>query len=139
MPPASALTSITIEGEYPFEVFDGPRLISEKSETHELKVLAPRTLLLRAPEYLLAEVITVEGRRDRVQHFTAPPLGRLTIRTPLETCSVIIGGRDFGFPPIVDQPLVARSYRVELKCPIGPGASAIVVVSPGESRVRIIR
>jgi serine/threonine-protein kinase len=139
MLPAAAFTSITIEGEYPFEVLDGPRVISEKSETHELKVPAPRTLLLRAPEYLLAEIIKVEPGRDRVQRFTAPQLGRLTIRTPLETCSVIIGGRDFGFPPIVNQPLVARSYRVELKCPTGLGASAIVVVPPGESRVRIIR
>lgn len=139
LPAGAAFTSITIEGEYPFEVLDGPRVISEKSDTHELKVPAPRTLLLRAPEYLLAEIIKVEPGRDRVQRFTAPQLGRLTIRTPLETCSVIIGGRDFGFPPIVDQPLVARSYRVELKCPTGPGARAIVVVPPGESRVSIIR
>ncbi|MBI1874720.1 MAG: protein kinase [Acidobacteria bacterium] len=137
--PFAPLTLITIEGEYPFEVLDGPRVISERSETHELKVPAPRTLLLRAPEYLLAQVIKVEAGRDRVQHFTAPLLGKLTIRTPLETCSVMIGGRDFGFPPIVDQPLVARSYRVELRCPTGPGASAIVVVPPGETRVRIIR
>jgi hypothetical protein len=71
--------------------------------------------------------------------YTVPELGRLTIRTTLETCRVSIGGRDFGFPPINEQKLAAGSYRVKLSCPDGDDRSQTVAVAPGQVRMEVIR
>jgi hypothetical protein len=71
--------------------------------------------------------------------YTVPAPGTLTIRTPLETCTVVIAGRDLGFPPITNLKLAAGNYRVELKCPDGNNKTAAVAIAPGQPRTEIIR
>ena len=70
----------------------------------------------------------------------APPdLGRLTIRTPLETCNVWVGGRDLGYPPITEQKLAAGNYRVEIQCPDGNTRTEQVTIDGGKSTTKVIR
>ena len=60
--------------------------------------------------------------------------GALTIRTPLETCKVSIGGRDLGFPPITDQKLAAGNYRVRAcAAPTATEAQISVTIEAGQA------
>ena len=63
---------------------------------------------------------------------SAPDLGRLTVRTPLETCNVWVAGRDLGYPPITDQKLAAGNYRVEVRCPDGNDRAETVTIEAGK-------
>jgi hypothetical protein len=96
-------------------------------------------LRLRASEYLLDMPLRADSPSGRVS-FTVPEAGRLTIRTPLETCKVFVAGRDLGFPPINDQRVAAGTYRVELRCPDeGDNKTATVNVLAGQPKTEIIR
>ena len=97
--------SVTLSGSYPFEVLDGSRVIGESASEHTLTIAGPRVLRLRNSDYLLDYSVRVDAGRTSA---TPPDLGRLTIRTPLETCNVWVGGRDLGYPPITEQKLAAR-------------------------------
>ncbi len=46
---------------------------------------------------------------------SAPDLGKLSLLTTFETCKVVIGGRDFGYPPLSEQPLAPGTYEVVLQ------------------------
>ena len=70
---------------------------------------------------------------------SAPDLGRLTVRTPLETCNVWVAGRDLGYPPITDQKLAAGNYRVEVKCPDGNDRAESVTIEGGKLNTKVIR
>lgn len=130
--------SVALSGSYRFEVLEGSRVVSAAATKHDLSLPGPTTLRLRASEYLLDVPLKADSASGRLS-YTVPELGRLTIRTPLETCKVVIGGRDFGFPPITDQKLAAGSYRVELRCPDGNNKTATVTVSAGQPKTEIIR
>ncbi|OFW03947.1 MAG: hypothetical protein A3H96_16010 [Acidobacteria bacterium RIFCSPLOWO2_02_FULL_67_36] len=127
------------EGSYPFEVLDGSRVISAAATSHHLTVSGRRSLRLRAPEYFLDQSVTVDPASGRQAHFQAPGLGRLTVRTPLETCTVMIAGRSLGFPPIVNVPIAAGKYTVQLKCQSEPNRQAAVTISARQDSVEIIR
>ena len=60
-------------------------------------------------------------------------------RTTLETCKVLIAGRDFGYPPLTAQPVAAGSDQLQLRCPDGTTRSSRVSVSAGETRTEVIR
>jgi Protein kinase domain len=113
---------VSIVSGYLVEVFDGGRMISNASETHDLLVASGKTLTIRAPEYLLDAPVRVEGKRVDYQ---APAIGWLNVRTTDETCDIRIGSKDLGSPPITQLPIAAGSYRVDVVCPNGqnpPGA-----------------
>ena len=131
--------SVAVSGSYPFEVWDGGRRISSASTRHDLAVESARTLRLRAPEVLLDSPLRVDGAIGSRVSAAAPALGRLTLRTTLETCKVVIGGRDFGYPPLTAQPVAAGSYELQLRCPDGTTRSSRVSVSAGETRTEVIR
>ena len=131
--------SVAVSGSYPFEVWDGSRRISSASTRHDLAVESARTLRLRAPEVLLDSPLRVDGAIGSRVSAAAPALGRLTLRTTLETCKVVIGGRDFGYPPLTAQPVAAGSYELQLRCPDGTTRSSRVSVSAGETRTEVIR
>ena len=78
-----------------------------------------RTLRLQSSEVLLDMPLKVEGGAGSRVAASAPALGRLTLRTPLETCKVVVGGHDFGYPPLNEQPMAAGPHQVSLKCPDG--------------------
>jgi hypothetical protein len=124
---------VSIAGTYTFEVFDGRRLLSAAAETHELTVAGPRTLRLVAPEYFLDRPVQVEGPAGRRVELRAPDLGKVTIRSALETCQVRIGGRDLGFPPINNQPIASGTYRIDLVCPNGQNQFGAATISPGQT------
>ncbi len=137
--PREETVPVTITGTYPFEVLENGRVISAEASSHSFTTTGPRTLRLRAPEYFLDRVVEVQpGNRRRID-LDAPELGRLTVRTSLETCNVAIGDRSLGFPPIVDQPIVAGSHVVSLSCPDGDRRQVRVVIAPGEPHLEIIK
>jgi hypothetical protein len=136
--PAVTSSTLVLAGSYPFEVVEGSRVLSPAAMRHEITISSPRSLRLRATEYMLDMPINADPASTR-RSYTVPDLGRLTIRTTLETCRVSIGGRDFGFPPITEQKLVAGSYRVRLSCPDGDDRSTTVAVAPGQVRMEVIR
>jgi len=136
-PEAAGLT-VSLSGSYPFEVVDGGRVISPAAERHTISLPGPRTLRLRSSEVMLDTPLRADSSTGRVS-YEVPQLGRLTIRTPLETCNVTVQGRDLGFPPINEQRLAPGSYKVELKCPDGDTRTATVAIAAGQSRIEVIR
>jgi serine/threonine-protein kinase len=120
LPPAEVPTvKVTATGSYPFEVLDGKRLLSPMATSHDLNVPSQRVLRLQAPSYLLDYPIKIDQAGGRAMQIQAPELGKLTIRSTMETCQVSVNGRDFGFPPINGQLIAAGTYNVQLRCPDG--------------------
>jgi hypothetical protein len=128
--------SITLKGSYPFEVVDGARVIGESGTEHTLTLAGPRVLRLRNSEYMLDSSVRVDASRTSAN---VPDLGRLTVRTPLETCNVWVAGRDLGYPPITDQKLAAGNHRVEVRCPDGNNRAETVAIEPGKLLTKVIR
>jgi len=135
---AATSIAVTVSGSYPFEVLDGSRVISAASTRHEFSVPGPRVLRLRAADYMLDAPLRAESGSGRVSYTVAEP-GRLTIRTPLETCEVSINNKEIGFPPISDQKLAAGNYRVQLSCPDGSERKVSVTIAPGQPHTEVIR
>jgi hypothetical protein len=135
-PAAPASLSVTFTGSYPFEVVDGSRVIGDSGTEHTLTVPGPRVLRLRNSDYMLDYAVRVDANRKVV---SPPALGRLTIRTPLETCKVWLAGRDLGYPPITEQKLAANDYRVEVRCPDGDTRTENVTVEAGKLNTKVIR
>ena len=111
---------------------------SAASTHHEFSVPGPRVLRLRAADYMLDAPLRAESGSGRVS-YTVPEPGRLTIRTPLETCEVSINNKEIGFPPISDQKLAAGNYRVQLSCPDGSERKVSVTIAPGQPHIEVIR
>ncbi len=130
---------VQVAGNYPFEIFDGNNRISVRSARHEISVEPPRTLRLVAPELLLNAPLKIERSGAGRVTASAPDLGKLSLLTTFETCKVIIGGRDFGYPPLIEQPLAPGTYEVVLKCPDGEGKNARVTIESGQTRRESIR
>ena len=135
-PAAPATMSVTLKGSYPFEVVDGARVIGESSTEHTLTLAGPRVLRLRNSEYMLDYSVRVDAGRTSAG---PPALGRLTVRTPLETCNVWVAGRDLGYPPITEQKLAAGNYRVEVRCPDGNSRAETVRIDAGTLNTKVIR
>jgi serine/threonine-protein kinase len=131
--------SVELSGTYPFEVWDAGKKISPASTHHEISLESSRTIRLRSSEVLLDLPVKIDGQPGSKASAEAPALGKLTLRTPLETCKVVIGGRDFGYPPLNEQPMAAGSHEVELKCPDGTSKQATVSITPGQTHTEVIR
>ena len=71
--------------------------------------------------------------------YTVPEAGFLSIRTHDETCTVLVGDRDLGVPPIAEQRVASGTHRVSLRCPDGSTRGTTVTLRPGERRVEVIR
>jgi serine/threonine-protein kinase len=135
-PSAPAALSVTLKGSYPFEVMDGARVIGASGTEHTLTLAGPRVLRLRNSEYMLDYSVRVDAARTSAN---APDLGRLTVRTPLETCNVWVAGRDLGYPPINDQRIAAGNYRVEVRCPDGNNRAETVTIEAGKLNTKVVR
>ena len=130
---------VDITGGYPFEVWDGNRKLSDRSARHSLTVEPPRTLRLVAGDVLLNANVRVEPESSGRASLQAPELGRLTLLTRYETCKVVIGGRDFGYPPLTDVPLAPGTHRLVLRCPEGDQHSSTIRIESGQSTRETIR
>ncbi len=131
--------ALQVSGTYPFEVWDGARKISSAASKHDLVIESARTLRLRSSEVLLDMPLKVEGSAGSRLAASAPALGRLTLRTPLETCKVVVGGHDFGYPPLNEQPMTAGTHQVSLKCPDGTSKDVDVTITAGQTRTEVVR
>jgi serine/threonine-protein kinase len=130
---------VAITGAYPFEVQTEDGQVSRSSTRHELQVSGKQTLRLRAPQFALDRRVPVDGPAGGTVRLQAPALGRLTIRTPFETCEALVNGRSLGFPPIVDQQLASGTYRIVLSCPDGDKHFETVQITAGQTETALIR
>jgi hypothetical protein len=138
-PPASVPVEVSVTGGFPFELVEGKRVVSPEASAHKVTVKAPTVLRMRAPQYFLDAPVRVDAGPKRRLDIQAPGLGQLTIRATQETCKVSLGGRDLGFPPIVNQPVAAGSYEVALTCPNGQTRKLRTSVTAGETKVEVMR
>ena len=127
---------LTLSGAYPFEVLQDGRVVSGAAAQHRLEVpVGPTTLQLRNREYFLNRRVDVTTEANDQRRIPVPGLGDLAVFAAVETCRVVIAGRDVGFPPVPRQPIVAGTYRVTLRCPDGTEESNRVTVRAGERAV----
>jgi hypothetical protein len=57
------------------------------------------------------------GTKGQTMSVSAPELGKLAVRTVMETCRALVNGRDLGNPPIPAFAVAPGTYRIQLKCP----------------------
>lgn len=130
--------TVSLNGGYPFEVFDGARSISAASTSHDLKQPAGKSIQIRAPQYFLSQTVRVEGSATQPFEYIAPGLGQLSVRSRQETCDVVIAGRKLGNPPLV-QEVAAGSYKVDLVCGTEVVGSHYATVQSGQTYVARIQ
>jgi serine/threonine-protein kinase len=136
--PAAAQIEVNASGAYPFAIYDGARMISASSPSHQLNVGAGRKLRLVAQEFLLNQTVTIEGTADKRVEIQVPALANITIRSNQETCKVKIGDRDLGYPPINNLKIAGGAYQVDVVCPNGQSKSQYINVTPGSQNQRVI-
>lgn len=134
--PASATKSaaVTIRGNYPFEV-SGCGTSSPAAELHSLVVAAPCVLQVRAPAYLLdasLNVAALEGEQD----LSVPQLARVELRSKLQDCTVVLGGRAFGNPTVYAD-VAAGTYTATIHCPDRTYSTGPLRIGPGRSSWRL--
>ncbi|MGE0450358.1 MAG: serine/threonine-protein kinase [Vicinamibacterales bacterium] len=137
--PAVPLVAVSLSGAYPFQVLDGSRQISAANTSHQLKTAAGKTLTISAPEHFLRQSVRVEGTASSGFDWQAPGLGRLDVRSPQETCDVIIGDRRLGNPPLIVPEIAAGQYRVDISCAGDVVKTHYATVREGQTYVAAIR
>jgi len=134
-PPPAAAVSVLISGDYPFEV-SGCGRPSGPAANHTLKVTAPCTLRLRAPDYFLDMTRSVDQRQAGRLEIAAPKLASVQLRSRYEWCTVVIGGRAVGSPPL-DLELASGSHNITVQCPERTYVARSFVIEPGRSIRRL--
>lgn len=126
-PAPEARTEVTLGGEYPFEVTDERgAVLSPSASSHHLRVSGRSTLRVRNPEFLLDMRVPVDGS-GRPVRVDVPDLGRLQIRSRLETCSLTIGAKALGEPPYEELQLAPGRYTLRAVCPEGTEPQPVAV------------
>jgi serine/threonine-protein kinase len=137
--PAAAQVAVTATGQYAFSIVDGGRTVSAASASHELTLAAGRRVRLVAPDYSLNQTVTIEDDGERHASIQAPPLGKLTIRSNQETCTVQIGERVLGYPPVNNISVAAGAHQIDIVCPNGRTKSEFVNIVGGQSQRVIVQ
>lgn len=119
---------LSASAPFAFEVVDGATVLSASNTRHEVGVVAPRTIRLRAPEYLLNQVVALEPGVKR-REVRIPRPGRLTVRAG-ETCQITVDGFLLGYPPVNSRPIAAGSHTLQAVCP--EVSRRAVVIASGE-------
>jgi serine/threonine protein kinase len=138
-PKPAALVTVTLNGNYPFEVFDGTKSISPAATNHELKQPAGKALRVSAPQYFLNQTIRVDGSANQPFEWATPGLGSMDVRSVQETCEVVIAGRKLGNPPLSIKEIAAGQYKVDLVCAGDTVKSHYATVRAGQNYVAAIR
>ena len=129
---APANVAVTISGTYPFEVWDGSRLLSSAARAHQLPLQSNgKTLRLVASDVFLEQQIRVDGGDDRRFEHSAPALGRIEIRATRGECKAMIGKSDVGYGPWPPRNAVVGEHRVTLVCPDHQNPVQHVTVTQG--------
>jgi hypothetical protein len=87
----------------------------------------------------LNQTVAIEENADRRVDIQAPALGKLTIRSSQETCTVKIGDRELGYPPVNNVAIAGGSYQIDLVCPNGRNKSEFVNIVGGQSQRVILQ
>jgi tRNA A-37 threonylcarbamoyl transferase component Bud32 len=130
-------TTLQVTADYGFELLRQGRPVDAAATSHTVRVRASETLQARAPALFLDRLITIPDKPPSVVRVTLPALGKLSVRTNLETCEVTINGRSAGFPPVTEQEIVSGSHILALKCPDGPGPRQAVTIPAGGTLVAL--
>jgi hypothetical protein len=129
---APANVAVTLSGTYPFEVWDGSRLISGAARSHELPPQANgKTLRIVASDVFLDRQVKVDGGDDQRFDHAAPGLGRIEIRATRGECKAMVGKKDLGYGPWPPQNAVVGEHRVTLVCPDDQNPVQHVLVTQG--------
>lgn len=130
-------TTLQVTADYEFELLRQGRPVAGAATRQTARVRASESLQARATAVFLDQLITIPAKPPAVVRVTLPALGRLSVRTNLETCEVTINGRSAGFPPLTDQEIVSGSHILALKCPDGPGPRQAVTIPSGGTLVAL--
>jgi hypothetical protein len=133
------MVSVSLNGNYPFEVFDGNKSISPAATTHDLKQPAGKSLRVSAPQYFLNQTIRVDGSSNQPFEWATPGLGSMDVRSQQETCEVVIAGKKLGNPPLSIKEIAAGQYKVDLVCGGDTIKSHYATVRAGQTYVAAIR
>jgi hypothetical protein len=137
--PLPVPVKVRLTGGYRFEVVnEAGAVLSSYAERHDIVVTGKQRIRIRSAEYFLDRSFDLDGSRRSVE-LQAPQLGRLSVRSANETCTVRIGGRDLGFPPILGQSIVAGTHVVTLVCPDGKTQRESVTITAGQDQMVRIR
>jgi hypothetical protein len=127
----AAKVAIEASCDYPFQILDGVRVVSNSATHHAVSIAVPATVTFRAPEYFLEDRRYIESPGNF--SFPAPALGTIRIQLVplLEKCRVSIRrvgdsgahSRDLGYQPLPDIAVVPGQYAVALDCPSGRGTT----------------
>jgi eukaryotic-like serine/threonine-protein kinase len=129
---APANVAVTLSGTYPFEVWDGSRLLSGAARSHELPLQANgKTLRIVASDVFLDRQVKVDGGDDQRFDHAAPGLGRIEIRAARGECKAMVGKKDLGYGPWPPQNAVVGEHRVTLVCPDDQNPVQHVLVTQG--------
>jgi serine/threonine-protein kinase len=129
---APANVAVTFSGTYPFEVWDGSRLVSAAARSHQLPPQQNgKTLRIVAPEVFLDQQVRVNGGDDQRFEHAAPGLGRIEIRAARGECKAMVGKKDLGYGPWPPQNAVVGEHRVTLVCPDDQNPIQHVLVTQG--------
>jgi serine/threonine protein kinase len=128
-------------GAYPFQISDGPDIISKAKLLHQLTIIPPKTLRFRAPEYFLDQTVNIDSSDGARVVRDAPALGKLRVLTSmsLNRCQLSIDRQQLGFPPIVDHQMVIGTHIVNATCPGGQMRRETVSIRAGQLSTVIIR
>ena len=137
--PAAPLVTVSLTGEYPFQVLDGRKVISTAKTTHTLKAPAGKMFTMVAEEVYLRQPVRVEGTATEGFHWSAPGLGRLDVRSSEETCDVVIGDRKIGSPPLNGLPIAEGQYKIDISCSGAIFKTRYATVRAGATEVAFIR
>jgi hypothetical protein len=129
-----ARVPVTIASASPVELFNGAQSSAAPAGAHQLTVLPGSRIRVVARDLLLDDAVTVANKPVQ---YSAPPVGRISILTRYETCTVKIGGRALGFPPITRMPVVAGQYRVDIVCQSGTNPPGQFVTVPPNDIVTV--
>lgn len=123
---------LTLAGSYPFEVYQGSKLL-DASATHHEVIAQPGAgaIVVKNADLVLSATIPVDYQRSSMD-VTLPGTGTLAVFASMETCKVTVDGQDLGFPPIANKRIAAGTHNVTLKCPEGKDDTRKVTVSAGD-------
>jgi hypothetical protein len=123
---------LTLSGPYPFEVYQGSKLLDASATHHEVTAQpGAGAVVVKNADMVLSTTIPVDYQRSSMD-VTLPATGTLAVFASVETCKVTVDGQDLGFPPIPARRIASGTHSVTLKCPDGKDDTRRVTVLAGE-------
>jgi len=127
----SGPVQLTVVGAFPFDLYQGGKLLSSSQVKHEVTVEpGAGPVVARNKDYVLNYTVPVDFQRSQAD-VTVPNPGKLSIFSQVETCTVSIDGLDLGPVPIPSKTIAAGAHSVTLKCADGRTETQPTTLDPG--------